>query len=76
MRTNVAIWERWLRVALGVALIVAGVAVLRSGDTFGFRAGAFALATVGLDLAVTGAIGFCPLYHALGRRDALRDGPP
>ena len=76
MRKNLAAWERWLRVLLGTALIVLSVAVLRGGDTLAYRAGAVAVAVLGLDFIVTGAIGFCPLYHKLGRRGAPHRAKP
>lgn len=76
MSKNLATWERWLRVLLGSALIVAAVAVLRGGDTFALRAVALALAAIGLDFVVTGALGFCPLYHKLGRRGVPHRAKP
>lgn len=72
MRTNIATWERVLRMLVGVALIAVGVYVFQTTDLSGYRAFAVAAALLGADLAVTGAIGFCPLYHRLGRGTAAR----
>jgi hypothetical protein len=66
MRTNVATWERVLRVLVGIGLLVIGASVFQATDVFGYRAFAVAAVLLGLDFAVTGTIGFCPLYHALG----------
>ena len=76
MSKNLATWERWLRALLGSIVIVMGVVVFRSGDTLTYRAAAVAVAALGLDLLVTGAIGFCPLYWELGRRGLARRAAP
>lgn len=63
---NISVPERIGRVALGVAAIVVGAVLLASA--------ASALAVVlevlligfGLDMAVTGGLGHCPLYARLG----------
>lgn len=64
---NIAPAERVARIAAGLAGIVAGSALL--GSTGGAAAVVLELALVlaGLDLVVTGALGFCPLYKRLGR---------
>lgn len=74
MRTNIAGWERVLRVLVGIALVTVGVLVFGETAVFGYRAIAVASALLGLDLAVTGAIGFCPLYYKLGWGTAARSG--
>ena len=66
MRTNIAGWERVLRLLIGIGLLAAAVLFFQGTDVFGYRAIAIAGALLGADLAVTGAIGFCPLYHKLG----------
>lgn len=76
MKKNLATWERWPRVVLGSAVIVAGAAFLLGGDTFMYRAVALALAALGLDFVVTGAIGFCPLYYQLGRHGTPHRAEP
>ena len=70
MRTNLAGWERVLRVVLGASMILVGALWFSGTETLGYRALAIAAAVLGLDFTVTGAIGFCPLYHKLGWRTA------
>jgi Protein of unknown function (DUF2892) len=63
---NITPRERIGRILLGLVGVVAGVVLL------GSAAGALAvtlevlLVLAGLDLAVTGALGHCPLYKKLG----------
>lgn len=73
---NITPVERVGRIVLGLAAIIAGAVLLGSA--------AFALAVVlevlliaaGLDLAVTGALGHCPLYQRLGHvPSSLRSSP-
>jgi hypothetical protein len=66
MKTNVATWERVVRVLLGAGLVVGGVIAFVATEAFGYRAFAIAGVVLGLDFIVTGAIGFCPLNHKLG----------
>lgn len=68
MVTNITPAERIGRVALGLTILVAGAALLSGADAFGGRAIAVAVALFGLDMLVTGALGFCPLYFKLGRK--------
>lgn len=72
MTVNIAWWERVLRVVLGGIVALGAVIVARGTDVFGYQALAVAVALIGLDFVVTGAIGFCPLYHKLGRDTAQR----
>ena len=74
MTVNLAWWERVLRVVLGGIVALGAVIVARGTDVFGYQALAVAAALIGLDFVVTGAIGFCPLYHKLGRRPLTRRG--
>jgi predicted phage tail protein len=66
LSVNITPAERLGRIVIGIAAIVAAVVLLTSA------ASAFAvvlealLAAAGLDLAVTGALGHCPLYQKLG----------
>lgn len=64
---NISPGERVARVAVGLIGVVAGSILL--GSTGGTAAVVLLvlLVLVGLDLAVTGALGFCPLYKQLGR---------
>lgn len=59
-RRNLSWWDRWLRIGLGVAMIVTGVLELAGG-----------LWDVGLQLfawapLLTGLLGWSPLYAILG----------
>jgi hypothetical protein len=64
---NLSPTERVVRVAVGIVGVVAGSILL--GSTGGTAAVVLLVLLVlaGLDLAVTGALGFCPLYKQLGR---------
>lgn len=66
MKTNIATWERLLRVLFGTSLIGAGTIGFSGSDATPYRVFAIVVALIGLDFVVTGAIGFCPLYHKLG----------
>lgn len=66
MKTNIATWERVLRVLLGAGLVVGGVVTFGVTEVFAYRAFAIAGVVLGLDFMVTGALGFCPLYRKLG----------
>lgn len=66
MKTNIADWERVLRVFVGTGLMVAGLVGFGDAETLIFRIIAAVAVLLGLDFVVTGAIGFCPLYHKLG----------
>lgn len=68
MHVNVSTSERILRVAIGLALMAIGIAVFGGTAVVGYRAIAVASGLLGLDMLVTGAIGFCPLYYKLGRK--------
>jgi hypothetical protein len=59
---NITPAERLGRIAIGLAAIVAGAVLLTgAGAALAVVLGAL-LAAAGLDLAVTGALGHCPLY--------------
>ena len=63
---NITPAERVGRIVLGVAAVVAGVFLLTSaGSTLAVVLEVLLIAA-GLDLAVTGALGHCPLYAKLG----------
>lgn len=59
-RSNEASWDRALRAVGGSALLWIGAAAL-AGTGLGL-----VLATVGAILLVTGLMGWCPLYAAIG----------
>ena len=78
MTTNLAAWERLARVVLGAGLILGGIALFGASAVLGVKFVAAALALLGADFAITGAIGFCPLYARLGLTSAYwteRRGP-
>ena len=63
---NITPVERVGRVVLGVAAIVAALVLLTSAASGLAVVLEVLLAAAGLDLAVTGATGHCPLYQKLG----------
>ncbi len=60
MKANEAGWDRIVRVILGIVLLYLGL----GGVTAGLLA--IVLDVLGVVMLVTGAVGFCPLYAALG----------
>jgi len=64
---NIAPAERVGRILIGIAAIVAGVVLLLSAGSTLAVVLEVLLVAAGLDLAVTGALGHCPLYARLGR---------
>ena len=63
---NITPAERAGRVVVGVAAVIAGAVLLASaGSALAVVLEALLIAA-GLDLAITGALGHCPLYHKLG----------
>lgn len=68
MTKNMGSIDRWLRVVVGVALLIAAFAT-------DFGAGGWlhwAMIVVGVILAVTALVGNCPLYSILGIRTCRR----
>lgn len=63
---NITPVERVGRIVLGLAAIIAAVVLLTSAASGIAVVLALLLAAAGLDLAVTGALGHCPLYQKLG----------
>lgn len=63
---NLTTIERLGRVVIGLAAAVAGVVLLASGAGTWAAIAETLLLLTGLDLAVTGALGHCPLYKKLG----------
>ncbi len=63
---NITANERIGRLVIGVAAIMAAVVLLGGGGSVVAVVLALLLAAAGLDLAVTGALGHCPLYQKLG----------
>src|SRR5712692_3328996 len=63
---NITAAERAGRIATGLAAIVAGIVLLASAGSVLAVVLEALLVAAGLDLAVTGALGHCPLYQKLG----------
>ena len=63
---NITPVERAARVDLGLAGIVTGLVLLASTGGSLVTPLEILLVLAGLDLALTGAIGHCPLYRKLG----------
>jgi hypothetical protein len=63
---NLTATERVGRIVIGLAATVGGVLLLASAGGAIVTAFEVLLVAAGLDLAVTGALGHCPLYHRLG----------
>ena len=65
-RINITPNERVGRIAIGLLAIVAGALLLASAGTALAVVLEILLIAAGLDLAVTGALGHCPLFQRLG----------
>jgi len=63
---NISVSERAGRIVLGVAAIVVGAVLLASAGSVLAVVLEVLLVAAGLDLAVTGGLGHCPLYAKLG----------
>ena len=63
---NITPAERVGRIAIGVLAILAGAILLASAGSVLAVVLEILLIGAGLDLAVTGALGHCPLYQQLG----------
>ena len=63
---NITPAERLGRVAVGLAAIIAGIVLLTGAGSALAVVLEVLLVAAGLDLAVTGALGHCPLYARLG----------
>jgi hypothetical protein len=63
---NITPAERAGRIAVGLAAIVAGIVLLAGAGSALTVVLEALLVAAGLDLAVTGAVGHCPLYAKLG----------
>ena len=65
-RVNITPAERAGRIVLGVAAVIAAAVLLVSAGPVLAVVLEVLLAAAGLDLAVTGTLGHCPLYQRLG----------
>ena len=63
---NITPTERIGRIAVGLAAVIAGIFLLASAGSALAVVLQALLVAAGLDLAVTGAHGHCPLYATLG----------
>lgn len=63
---NITPAERIGRIVLGVAAIVAALALLAGAGSAVAVVLELLLAAAGVDLVITGALGHCPLYNKLG----------
>ena len=63
---NITSAERAGRIAVGLVAVIAGIVLLASAGPALPVVLEVLLAAAGLDLAVTGALGHCPLYAKLG----------
>ncbi len=63
---NITPAERLGRLAVGLAAIIAGITLLASTGSVPAVVLEALLVAAGLDLAVPGALGHCPLYQKLG----------
>jgi Protein of unknown function (DUF2892) len=63
---NITAAERLGRIALGLAAIIAGIILLAGAGSALAVVLEVLLVAAGLDLAVTGGLGHCPLYARFG----------
>ena len=63
---NITTAERAGRVVIGLAAVIAGAVLLASAESVLAVVLEVLLVAAGLDLAITGALGHCPLYAKLG----------
>ncbi|MBF6613860.1 MAG: DUF2892 domain-containing protein [Chloroflexi bacterium] len=64
---NVGTAERWIRLVGGSLAAIVGLVLLLAGPASLLWSVAYiAVALLGLDFAVTGITGYCPLYRRLG----------
>jgi hypothetical protein len=68
--SNLAGWDRVLRIVLGVAMLYLGWSDLVNG------LGAIALVIFAWVPLLTGALGWCPVYSMLGLSTLRRPGSP
>lgn len=73
---NITPAERMGRIVIGLATVIAGVLLLTSAASAIAVVLETLLVLAGLDLLVTGALGYCPLYRRLGHvPPSLRSRP-
>ena len=72
MKANLGTVDRAIRVALGVVLVGAGLAVVKRVFALGLLLGV-ALGLAGAVLIFSGTVGFCHVYKVLGIRSSKRE---
>lgn len=72
---NISPIERIGRVVVGLAAFVAALVLLTTAGSILASVLEVLLALAGLDLAVTGALGHCPLYAKLGHVPSSPQSP-
>jgi len=75
LQVNIAPAERAGRIVLGVAAVIEGAVLLASASAPLAVVLETLLIAAGLDLAVTGALGHCPLYRKLGHQPLIANPP-
>ena len=63
---NITPVERLARVVVGLVGAIVGISVLSSASSVGLAIPEVLVVLAGLDLVVTGTLGFRPLYRRLG----------
>ncbi len=71
MTVNLTSTERIARVILGVGLAAFAAVSFTATEVLSYRAFCIAFALLGVDMLVTGTLGFCPLYYKLGRKSLI-----
>jgi hypothetical protein len=66
LEINISAPERAERIFIGIAAVVARAVLLSAASSVLAMTPEVVLVVAGLDLAVTGAMGYCPLYARLG----------
>ncbi len=69
LNKNVGQVDRWIRLALAIALLYLGIAVLKEPIL------GIVLILIGLILALTAVFGSCPIYSLVGIRTCKQDMP-
>lgn len=71
-RVNLSATQRVGRILLGLTAVAAGFMLISSAGSAAAVVFESLLATIGVDLVVTGSIGHCPLYAEIQHTRAIR----
>lgn len=74
LSVNITPVERFARIVVGLAGVIAAALLLREAESWLAVTLEILLGLAGLDLIVTGATGHCPLYQKLGHVPASLKG--